>query len=153
MAVRESDDHDAWNGWIGFFATSCRRAVEQSFSFETTIAAIQESWLERLGSVRRNSSLERLMQHLPGMPVLTVAGASRILNRSLPAANQAVNQLVESGILAPVNQGKRNRVFEARELIDAFTAFERALATPGGETRSARPTRPVPTRPNRRQSN
>ena len=149
MAIRESDDSEAWNRWIGFFATSCRRAVERSVLFEETITAIQESWRTRLGRVRRNSSLDNLLQALPEMPVLTVAGASRILQRSIPATNDAVNELVTAGILRSVNQGKRNRVFEARELIDAFTSFERSLATPGGDTKSVRPARPVPNRPAR----
>jgi Fic family protein len=149
MGIRESDDDNAWNRWIGFFATSCRRAVEQSVEFEATIAEIQTLWRTLLRKVRRNSSLEMLLQRLPEMPVLTVAGASRILKRSLPAANDAVNELVDAGILTPVNQGKRNRVFEARDLVDAFTKFERSLATPGGDTRSAHPARAVPSRPMR----
>jgi Fic family protein len=147
MGIRESDDDDAWNRWIGFFATSCRRAVEQSVEFESTIAQIQTAWRAQLGKVRKNSSLELLLQRLPEMPVLTVAGASRMLKRSLPAANEAVNALVEAGVLTAVNQGKRNRVFEARDLVDAFTTFERSLATPGGDTRSGHPARPVPSRP------
>ena len=149
MGVRESDDNNAWNQWISFFATSCRRAVEQSVKFEATIAEIQTSWRTLLTNVRKNSSLEMLLERLPEMPVLTVAGASRILKRSLPAANEAVNELVEAGILTAVKQGKRNRVFEARDLVDAFTKFERSLATPGGDTRNARPARPVPSRPAR----
>jgi Fic family protein len=152
MGVRESDDNDAWNRWIGFFANSCRRAVERSVEFEETIAGIQRSWRTLLGKVRRNSSLDNLLQSLPEMPVLTVAGASRMLKRSIPAANDAVNDLVDAGILRSMNQGKRNRVFEARELIDAFTSFERSLATPGGDTRSVRPARPVPARPVRAKS-
>jgi Fic family protein len=147
MDIRESDDDNAWNQWIGFFAASCRRAVEQSVEFEATVAEIQASWRTLLSKVRKNSSLEILLQRLPEMPVLTVAGASRILKRSLPATNEAVNELVNAGILTPINQGKRNRVFEARELVDAFTKFERSLATPGANTRSAHPARAVPSRP------
>jgi hypothetical protein len=86
------------------------------------------------------------------MPVLTVAGASRLLQRSIPAANGAVNSLVAAGILTPVNQGKRNRVYEARDLVDAFTSFERSLATPGGDTRRERPARRVPARPKRTEA-
>jgi Fic family protein len=149
MAVRQTDDAEAWNGWIGFFATSCRTAVERSVRFEETIAEIQGAWRARLGPVRKNSSLELLLERLPEMPVLTVAGAARILKRSTPAANDAVNELVAGGILTPVNQGKRNRVYEARDLIDAFTSFERSLATPGGDTRRERPNRHVPSRPKR----
>ncbi len=149
MGVRDSDDNEAWNRWIAFFATCCRRAVERSVEFERTIALIQSSWRTRLGTIRKNSSLDNLLPALPEMPVLTVAGASRMLERSVPATNDAVNKLVEADILKSVSQGKRNRVFEARELIDAFTTFERSLATPGGDTKTTRPTRPVPTRPAR----
>ena len=42
--------------------------------------------------------------------------------------------------------GRRNRAFEAPELIDAFTDLERRLASPEGETRSAPPARPAPRR-------
>jgi len=42
--------------------------------------------------------------------------------------------------------GRRNRTFEARELIDAFTDLERQLASPTGDTRAAPPSRRVPRR-------
>ena len=41
----------------------------------------------------------------------------------------------------------RNRAFEAHELVDAFTAFERRLASPEGDTRVSTPARRVPGRP------
>ena len=46
----------------------------------------------------------------------------------------------------------RNRAFEAPERIEAFTAFERGLASPEGDTAIAHPLRPVPQRPNRARS-
>jgi hypothetical protein len=39
--------------------------------------------------------------------------------------------------------GKRNRAFEAKEVIDAFTDLERQLASPAGDTRSSEPSRSV----------
>jgi hypothetical protein len=47
---------------------------------------------------------------------------------------------------AQVTVGKRNRVFEAKEIIDAFTNLERQIASPAGDTRSSEPIRPVPPR-------
>ena len=41
---------------------------------------------------------------------------------------------------------KRNRVFEASAIINAFTDLERQLASPAGDTRSSEPVRPVPHR-------
>ena len=41
---------------------------------------------------------------------------------------------------------RRNRAFEAPEVIRAFTALERQLATPSGDTRAAVPARRGPCR-------
>jgi hypothetical protein len=45
-------------------------------------------------------------------------------------------RLTEAGVLSQVTVGKRNRAFEATEVINAFTDLERQLASPGGDTRS-----------------
>ena len=42
--------------------------------------------------------------------------------------------------------GRRNRAFEAPDLIDAFTDLERQLASPEGDTRHSPPERLVPRR-------
>ena len=42
---------------------------------------------------------------------------------------------------------KRNRIFEAPELIEAFTSLERQLASPAGDTALSQPARRVPQRP------
>jgi hypothetical protein len=83
------------------------------------------------------------------MPVLTVTSAAESLSRTFSAVNRAIDILVEAKILTPVKVGSRNRVFEARELIDAFTALERQLASPKSDTRTSPPARTVPSRPRR----
>jgi hypothetical protein len=45
-----------------------------------------------------------------------------------------------------ITVGRRNRAWEATDVIDAFADFERALASPTGDTRSADPARRVPAR-------
>jgi hypothetical protein len=49
-------------------------------------------------------------------------------------------------VLSQTTVGKRNRAFEAPEVIRTFTALERQLASPSGDTRAAPPTRRVPRR-------
>jgi hypothetical protein len=96
------------------------------------------------------SSADLILRSLPGMPVMTANSAAALIGRSFPAANSAIAQLVDAGILKQVNVGRRNRAFEAAEIIAAFTDLERQLASPAGDTRKAAPTRRVPHR--RRQS-
>ena len=67
--------------------------------------------------------------------------------RSFQATSLAMERLVDAGVLVQVSVGRRNRAFEAHELVDAFTAFERRLASPEGDTRTSTPARRVPGRP------
>ena len=85
---------------------------------------------------------------LAAAPVLTTSVAADLIGRSLRATTQVMDQLVRAGLLIQITVGRRNRAFEAPELIEAFTAFERGLASPEGDTAIADPSRPVPQRPN-----
>ena len=95
----------------------------------------------------RNSAADRLLQALPGAPVVTVTTAASLIGRTFPAANNAIRQLAAVGIVRQVSIGRRNRAYEAPEIITAFTALERQLATPEGDTLASSPARRVPQRP------
>jgi len=69
-----------------------------------------------------------------------------VIGRSEQAVNEAVTGLVAAGVLKQTNLGRRNRAFEAPELLDAFTELERRLARPAGDTGSSAPARRVPRR-------
>ena len=69
------------------------------------------------------------------MPVLSTASAARATDWSFQATSQAVKRLTDAGVLRQITVGRRNRGFEAPELIDTFTAPERRLASPTGDTR------------------
>jgi hypothetical protein len=50
------------------------------------------------------------------------------------------------GKVRQVNVGRRNRAFEAPGVIEAFTALERQIASPTGNTRISAPARRIPLR-------
>lgn len=85
--------------------------------------------------------------NIPGAPIVTVQSAATLIDRSVQAVNQAVPRLAEAGILTQTTVGRRNRAFEARELIDAFTALERRLASPEADTGTSPRSRPASRRP------
>lgn len=134
------------NAWISLFASACRRAAEDASRFEAQVRALQESWRERIGNVRRDSAAQLLIAALPAAPVLTSSTAASLIGRSFQATSQGIDRLVEAEVLVQVNVGRRNRAFEVPELIDAFTALERQLASPEGDTRASEPARRVPRR-------
>jgi len=132
--------------WIGLFAAASTRAVFDAELYEASVVELQESWRARLGRVRAESALDLLIDALPGAPVVTVQSAASLIGRSEQAVNDAIPRLVEAGVLRQTTVGRRNRAFEATELIDAFTDLERRLASPTGDTRSSAPARAVPRR-------
>ena len=138
--------HDGINSWVGLFAATCRRAVDDAMAFEQRVEAIQHDWRAAVGTVRRGSAADLLIGALPGAPVVSVSSAADLIGRSFQATNEAMTRLEAAGVVCQVNVGRRNRAFEASAIIDAFTALERQLASPTGDTRSAPPARPAPAR-------
>ena len=120
--------------------------MEDAVRFEAGARALQASWIERAGRPRRDSAARRLIEALPAAPVLTTSTAAALIGRSFQATGQAIERLVAADVLAQANVGRRNRTFEAPELIEAFTALERQLASPAGGTRVSAPARRVPRR-------
>ncbi|HKP89987.1 MAG TPA: Fic family protein [Thermoleophilaceae bacterium] len=142
--------HDGLNRWVGLFAAATRRSVSDAEAYETRVTELQASWRERLGKVRKGSAAELLIEALSAAPIVTVQSAALLIDRSEQAVNEAIRRLVDAGVLRQTTVGRRNRAFEAAELIDAFTDLERQLASPAGDTRSTPPARKVPGRRSRR---
>jgi len=114
----DRDAHAGMNRWIGTFAGACTRAVEDAALFESRVREIEGRWRETLGTVRRGSATDRLLSALPGAPLVTVSGVTDLIDRSYPQSSEAVSRLVEAGILSQVSIGRRNRAFEARDVIE-----------------------------------
>jgi Fic family protein len=134
------------NTWLATFAGACARSVADATEFESRAGALEAQWRERLGRVRANSATDLLLQRLPGAPVLTAESAARLLGRTFKPANDAIQRLVDAEILRQITIGRRNRAYEAPEIIEAFTDLERQLASPAGDTFTSPPTRTVPRR-------
>jgi Fic family protein len=147
LAEVDSDEAvDSANSWVALFASAARRSVDDAMSFEERIREIQDGWRQVVGKVRRNSALDLLIEALPGAPILTVPGAASLIHRTFQATNGAIDRLVEVGVLGQIKVGRRNRAFEAPEVISAFTDLERQIASPTGDTNVSRPARTVPRR-------
>jgi Fic family protein len=134
------------NLWVGTFAGACTRAVNDAASFEMRVEQIEGEWRALLGRIRSGSATDLLLKSLVGAPVLTVGDAADLIGRSFTQTSQAIERLVSVGVLSQVRVSRRNRVFEAPAIINAFTDLERQLASPGGDTRTSEPVRPVPRR-------
>ena len=147
-----AEAHAGINNWGALFAAACNRSVEDASHFEGRVRDLQSGWRDRVGRIRRDSAVSLLIDALPAAPVLSTSTAAELVGRSFQATSLAMDRLVEAGVLVQVSIGRRNRAFEAHELVDAFTAFERRLASPEGDTRISGPARRVPRQPVRNQA-
>lgn len=138
---------DGMNLWLGTFAAACTRAAADARQFETRIKDIKAEWLERLPNVRTHSAVLRIIEVLPRSPIVTIAELRALTDRSTQRIQEAVERLQEIGILTPDKVGRqRKQVFQARDIIEAFTDLERQLASPAGDSHVEPPTRAVPAR-------
>lgn len=127
--------------WCGLFAQATRTAARQAEAFARGIEALKARWLLQAGEPRSGSAARALIELLPSHPILDVGTAERLLEVSNQAARLAMLQLAETGVIAPITAGRRNRAWEAVGLFKLLDQFELALATrSGGKTRM----RPAP---------
>lgn len=140
------EDVEGTNRWIALFSAAVTRAVGDAEQYEQRVRSIKEKWRAAVGNVRSDSAVLRLIDALPGAPVLTVQSAAALVGRSNQATNEAIRQLSAAGVLEQATIGRRNRGFEAPDLISAFIDLERQLASPASDTRSSPPSRAVPRR-------
>ncbi|MGH8776391.1 MAG: Fic family protein [Jiangellaceae bacterium] len=131
--------------WLRTFAAAVTRACIDSETYATRIDELTAAWRQQLGGVRASSAAHLLLRALPGTPVVTVDSAAALIGRSAVRTGEAVNRLVDAGVLRQRNIGRqRYRVFEASGVLDLFTSLERALASPPGDTAIDPPNHVVP---------
>lgn len=135
----------AVNGWVEYFANVTAASCERAAGFEGELRRIRDAWLARTG-FRRGSAGRQLIDILPGTPAISVKTAQALTGKSYPAAREAVNALVGAGVLRQSSKNRKSGIYVADEVVDAFNAYERALATTVGDTSSEKPRRPVPQR-------
>ena len=154
------DDPDGPGGrdaWISFFLGAVVLACDQAERISAELADVREEWNESLQkwvaregggrALRRDSAALRILEGLPGAPVLTIATASRIYGVSRTAASRGLETLRAAGILATESIGAGRRAYTARAVLDTITWAERRLASTRFDTCICAPARAVPARP------
>lgn len=126
---------EAVEGWIELFAAASNRAVSGANLYENKVEDIQAKWRSQMGDIRAGSAADLLIATLPGAPLITVKTAAALIKRSEQAVNEAIPKLIAASVLKQTTVGRRNRAFEAPDLINAFTHLEQTLSLPGREGR------------------
>ena len=111
---------------VSEFADASLAAVSNGRELVADLESIRADWARRSTS-RRGSLADRLLDVLTEQPVIDGATAARMGRVTLANALLGIERLEADGVLSRVNQGARNRLWQAAEVLDALDRFaERA---------------------------
>lgn len=119
------------DGWLTEFATATAQAAALAADYLDAVEGLQESWRSRVGSgarPRSDAAAWRVIDVLPGHPVITLPVAVAATGRSKAVVNQALAQLEVAGVLIRLPGGQRNRSWEAAGLFDLLAGLDSAGA-------------------------
>ena len=106
---------------LEMWARCCIDDLKQSTQVVRTymrqLRKVAESYQQRIGSYRQGSTVDMLIRELPGLPLLDSSIAMELTGRGFTAVSEALDKLVECGILKQVGSTQRNRLFEAPEVV------------------------------------
>jgi len=125
--------------WLEVFAAAAARAAHLASRYLTQVRDLQDVWRGQLsehGPVRQDAAAWQLIEILPGHPVITVPVGVAKVNRTKPAVNGGINQLVAAGVLRPLSENRRNRAWEATGLLDLLARLESGEYPEEGERES-----------------
>lgn len=112
--------------WIGRFAAATAQAADLARGYLAEVEDLKEGWrakLQRRSSLRSDAAAWAVIEQLPGHPVITLPVATAVTGRSKSSTAVALEQLVESGVLQPLSQSRRNRAWEADGLLDLLAGL------------------------------
>lgn len=120
--------------WIEYFADAAARSAYLAKAYLHAVEELRAQWRDRVQQLpeapRSDATAWGVIEILPAHPMITVSVAAAATGRSKPSVYQAVEQLVEAGVLVPLSTGRRNQSWEATGLFDLIRGLESG-ALPG----------------------
>ena len=108
--------HGEWEEWLEYFLIGVARESEDAISRAERITALLVEWRKQ-GADAGRAALQ-LGDLIAGNPYVTIGGVAAKLGVAFTTAQRAVEALTRSGVLVPVSDAKRGRVYCARALLE-----------------------------------
>ena len=115
--LRGISEHGAWNDWLEYFLLGVARTSEDALSRAARINQMLTQWQKKVAGESTSTPL-RVIELLAANPFLTIKGTAEKLGAAFTTAQRGIKRLEQLGILKPVSQAKRDRVYCAHNLLD-----------------------------------
>lgn len=124
---REYDDlllrvstHGDWAAWIRYMCEAVVRSSRGCVAKASELIRIRENMLAAARGKRATAVSSQLVDFLFAHPAIMVRQAAIKLNVSFPTAQKHIERLEQAGILEEVSGKQRDRIFVARQLVNAL---------------------------------
>lgn len=111
----------SFDSWVTFISQAMQIQAEKGIKCIADLLSYKEGVVRDLRSAGIRSAALELAEILIGYPVIDVPTTAAMLGRPFETANQAVNRLVQRGILQEITGRKVNRLFVCREVMRIIT--------------------------------
>ena len=108
--------HGEWEEWLEYFLVGVARESEDAISRAERITGLLAEWRKQAADAGRAAL--QLVDLIADNPYVTIGGVAAGLGVAFTTAQRAVDALTRSGVLAPVSDAKRGRVYCARALLE-----------------------------------
>lgn len=111
------------------FCDASRFAARRGRELVDELRAVRDSNRERI-TARADAAAWPLNDSLIGQPVVNTAYVVKALGISRPAADRAIRQLVDAGVLVETSNKGRNRVWQSNDILHALDDFAAGIRRP-----------------------
>jgi Fic family protein len=109
--------HGAWRAWIEFFLRGVIDQSQDAIMRARHLVKLQESYRKKVHEEGLSPSAGRVLDLIFMRPVINIKSGAKALKLTFPAVSKAMKQLERVGILRETTQAKRDRVYEASEIL------------------------------------
>jgi len=101
-----------WEAWCEFFLDGVKETATQASADAKRIIDLLERDRKKIASIGKASkSATKIQGYLLKKPFLSITKAAKALKLSVPTTTNAVQKVVEIGLLKELTGGARNRLF------------------------------------------
>ncbi|WP_283408931.1 Fic family protein [Anoxynatronum buryatiense] len=116
MEVRNKGNFEQW---VKFFLKGMKESAADAIqTIERLVKLHDQNWETILNTGRSAKTIKKVFAYLEGSPIIDIKKTSEQLGLSYNATANAVNKLVDLGILIQTENVQRNRVFSYEEYVN-----------------------------------
>ncbi len=127
----------AWEAWLVYFLRGVCEQAEDAINRIRRIDELYHLWSEQFAGAR-STNLEKVLQLFVEFPFWNVPALASKLGVAYTTARRAVDRLESAGIVTPVGDAKRNRVYCADAVLQVLDAPYIENADEAGTNTTAR---------------